>query len=162
MNTSPAMTTSGKFSSRLPNSIQVFSVVWPVVVAATRLLAVQSGQSGQPRPDLLSRTASPVDMMITLATTAASASWRSDPRVGRSTGPETRSQYRRQAGRELTAGGAGWADTLPIVGDLGPRCGPGGAEAGRHHAADGGPFSRRQPPAQKDPAAQGGPCPIHP
>src|SRR5581483_10472171 len=127
-------------------------VVCPAVLAATRLLAVQSGQSGQPSPDLLSRTASPVDMMITLATTAASASRRSDTGVGRSTGPEIRSQYRRQAGGELMAGGAGWAGTLPIVGDPGPRRGPGGADAGRHHAADGGPLGRRQPLPQQDQA----------
>ncbi len=106
MKASPAIATSGKFSSRLPNSIQVFSVVCPAVLAATRLLAVQSGQSGQPRPDLLSRTASPVDMMITLATTAASASRRSDTRVGCSTGPEIRSQYRRHAGARADRLGA--------------------------------------------------------
>src|ERR1700759_3378529 len=119
MKVSPAMTTSGKFSSRLPNSIQVFSVVCPAVFAATRLLAVQSGQSGQPRPDLLSRTASPGGMMITLATTEASASPRSEPVVGRSTGPEISSQYRRQAGRADAGGGAGAdsEDTLPILGD---------------------------------------------
>src|ERR1700744_3315125 len=115
MNVSPAMATSGKFSSRLPNSIQVFSVVCPTVFAATRLLAVQSGQSGQPRPDLLSRTASPVDMMITLATTAASAHRRSEVVVGRSTGPEISSQDRRLAGGGATAGSGDLPGTLPIV-----------------------------------------------
>src|ERR1700744_6657823 len=98
MNVSPAMATSGKLSSRLPSSIHVFSVVCPAVLAATRLRLVQSGQSGQPSPDLLSRTASPVDMMTTLATTAASASHRSEVGVGRSTGEEISSQYRRQTG----------------------------------------------------------------
>src|ERR1700744_1333641 len=120
MKVRPAMATSGKFSSRLPNSIQVFSVVCPTVFAATRLLAVQSGQSGQPSPDLLSRTASPVDMMITLATTAASANRRSDTRDGCSTGPEIRSQARRHPGRADVAGSAVGADetgTLSIVGD---------------------------------------------
>src|ERR1700753_84017 len=136
MKTSPAMATSGKFSSRLPNSIQVFSVVCPVVFAATRLLAVQSGQSGQPSPDLLSRTASPVDMMITLATTAARASPRSEAVVGRSTGQEISSQYRRQAGG--AGAEAGSVGTLPIVGD---RARNGGK--GRHVSRGRGPRRRR-------------------
>ena len=107
MKVSPAMATSGKLSSRLPNSIHVFSVVCPAVLAATRLRLVQSGQSGQPSPDLLSRTASPVDMMTTLATTAARASHRSEVVVGRSTGQEIRSQPRRHAGRDGAVGDAG-------------------------------------------------------
>src|ERR1700684_4385056 len=100
MNVSPAMATSGKLSSRLPNSIHVFSVVCPAVLAATRLRLVQSGQSGQPSPDLLSRTASPGDMMTTLATTAARATHGSEVGVARSTGQEISSQARRHAGRE--------------------------------------------------------------
>ena len=84
------MSTSGKFSRRLPNSIQVFRVDCPAVLAATRLCAVHLGQSGQPSPDLLSRTASPVDMMTALAITEASASPRIDAGVGRSTVPAIR------------------------------------------------------------------------
>src|SRR6201996_4636472 len=167
MKVSPAMATSGKFSSRLPNSIQVFSVVCPAVFAAIRLLAVQSGQSGQPSPDLLSRTASPVDMMITLATTAASANRRSDTRVGCSTGRERRSQACRQPGRAGVTGSAGGGDagcagTLPIVGDRPrlrrpvPPARPGGAGAGCDHAADRGPLGRRQVlPEQEQPDQRG-------
>ena len=78
MNVSPAITTSGKFSSRLPNSIQVFSVVWPAECAATTLVWVHCGQSGQPSPDDDSLTAAPVEMMTALAMTEASANPRSD------------------------------------------------------------------------------------
>ena len=78
MNVSPATITSGKFSSRLPNSIQVFSVVWPVLCAATTLVCVHCGQLGQPRPDELSRTAAPVQMTTALAMTEASANPRTE------------------------------------------------------------------------------------
>src|SRR4030088_811300 len=57
MNVSPAIATRGKFSSRLPNSIQVFSVVWPTDCLSTALVFVHAGQSGQPRPDAARRTA---------------------------------------------------------------------------------------------------------
>src|ERR1700759_3694720 len=87
MNVSPAIATSGKFSSRLPNSIQVLSVDWPPDWAATALLLVQLGQSGQPRPDDDTRTAAPVEMMTALAITEASAQPRSTRGVGRHTRP---------------------------------------------------------------------------
>ena len=118
MNAKPAMSTSGKFSSRLPNSIQVFRVVWPAVLAATRLRAVQLGQSGQPSPDLLSRTASPVDMMTALAITEASARPRIAAGVGRHTSPDdpVHGARARRAQRRARAAGAVSAGTLPIVG----------------------------------------------
>ena len=90
MNASPQITTSGKFSSRLLNSIAVFRLVCPTLCAATTLVWVHCGQSGQPSPDDDSRTASPVEMMTALAITAASASPRTEYRVGRRTGPVTR------------------------------------------------------------------------
>ena len=85
MNVSPAIATRGKFSSRLLNSIQVFSVVWPTECAATALVLVHAGQSGQPRPDDDRRTAAPVAMITALAITEASAQPRSDTGVGRQT-----------------------------------------------------------------------------
>ena len=80
MNVSPAIATSGKFSSRLLNSIAVFSVVWPAECAATALVFVHFGQSGQPRPEDDKRTAAPVEMITALAITDASAQPRSDSR----------------------------------------------------------------------------------
>src|ERR1700733_7979414 len=85
MNVSPAIATRGKLSSRLPNSIQVFSVVWPTDCAATALVFVQLGQSGQPRPDEDRRTAAPVEMITALAITDASAQPRSARVAGRHT-----------------------------------------------------------------------------
>src|ERR1700728_1272733 len=85
MNVSPAIATSGKFSSRLLNSIHVFSVVWPAECAATALVFVQVGQSGQPRPDDDRRTTAPVEMITALAITDASAQPRSARVVGRHT-----------------------------------------------------------------------------
>ena len=77
MNVSPAIATSGKFSIRLLNSIAVFSVVWPAACAATTLVCVHFGQSGQPSPEDDKRTAAPVEMMTALAITDASAQPRS-------------------------------------------------------------------------------------
>jgi hypothetical protein len=57
----------------LPNSIAVFSEVCPTLWAATRLVLVHVGQSGQPSPDELNRTASPVAMSTALEITDASA-----------------------------------------------------------------------------------------
>jgi hypothetical protein len=53
---------------------------------ATTSAALHRGQSGQPRPDALSRTAAPVDMITVLAMTPASASRRIEVHVGDSTG----------------------------------------------------------------------------
>jgi len=80
-------------SSRLPNSIQVLAVVWPAVCVATRLRAVHAGQSGQPSPDWLSRTAPPVTMIPAFATTLASAR----PRMPAVLGRQTRSLSRAAA-----------------------------------------------------------------
>jgi hypothetical protein len=48
--------------------------------------ALHRGQSGQPSPDALSRTAAPVDMITVSAMTPASASRRIETGVGASTG----------------------------------------------------------------------------
>jgi hypothetical protein len=90
MNVNTAIATSGKFSSRLPNAIAVFSEVCPGELAATRLVLVHCGQSGQPSPDELSRSAAPVHIRTAFAMTDASANPRTEPRVGRSTGPVSR------------------------------------------------------------------------
>jgi hypothetical protein len=92
MNTRPAIATSGKLSSRLPNSIDVFSRVCPGERAATRLALVHCGQSGQPSPEELSRTAAPVAMMTVLAITPASVRARIDDSVGDSTGAASRAR----------------------------------------------------------------------
>ncbi len=81
--TATAITTN--VSSLLPNSIQVLTIVWPGVRAATMLLVVHSGQSGQPSPDWLSLTAAPVTMIPEFATTLASARPRMDCGLGRQT-----------------------------------------------------------------------------
>ena len=94
MNASPAIATSGKFSSRLPNSIHELSSVWPELSAATALDLVQSGQSGQPSPDEESRTAAPVAMTTALEIIAASAHPCSDRSVGLSTGSIRRESTR--------------------------------------------------------------------
>ena len=82
----PAMMTSGKFSSRLPNSIQVLTSVCPAFLLATMSAALHRGQSGQPSPDALSRTAAPVDIIAVSAIMPASASRRIEVGVGDSTG----------------------------------------------------------------------------
>src|ERR1035438_5338983 len=96
MKTRAAMTTSGKLSSRLPNSIQVLIRVCPAFLLATISAELHRGQSGQPRPDELSRTAAPVDMITTLAITAASANRRIDRGVGASTALATGQDSMRQ------------------------------------------------------------------
>jgi len=48
MKISAAMMTSGKFSSLLPNSIQVLSRVCPAFLLATTSAVLHCGQSGQP------------------------------------------------------------------------------------------------------------------
>src|SRR6201994_110984 len=94
MNVSPAIATRGKLSSRLPNSIQVFSVVWPEACAATALLWVHLGQSGQPRPDEDRRTAAPVKMTTALDSSEARAQPRSACGVGRHSGRISRQSTR--------------------------------------------------------------------
>src|SRR5579859_2578417 len=105
MNVSPAIATRGKLSSRLPNSIQVFSVVWPVACAATALLWVHLGQSGQPRPDEDRRTAAPVEMITALAITDA----RAHPRSDRSVGCHTRAISRESTRPMLTPRPVAWS-----------------------------------------------------
>src|SRR6202020_2700974 len=94
MNASPAIATSGKFSSRLPTSIHEWSSVGPELSAATALDFVQAGQSGQPSPDEESRTAAPVEMTTALEIIAASAQPCSDRTVGLSTGAVRRESTR--------------------------------------------------------------------
>ena len=99
----------------------------PWLCAATRLLDVQSGQSGQPRPDALRRTAAPVMMIPAFATTPATATRRMDAGVGKRNGA---AQAQAQAGRRVTpAAGAGpaasglrSAGTDPMVGAWCPVC----------------------------------------
>jgi hypothetical protein len=90
MNVSAAIAASGKVSSRLPNSIAVFSEVCLAEWAATTLVCVHRGQSGQPSPEELSRTAAPVQTRTAFAITEASASPRTESRDGRSTGAANR------------------------------------------------------------------------
>src|ERR1700687_3255343 len=89
------MMTSGKVSSRLQNSIQVLSSVWPAFLLATTSAAEHLGQSGQPRPDELSRTAAPVDMIAVSAMPPASAIRRIDVAVGARRGRANREVSRR-------------------------------------------------------------------
>ena len=96
MNVSAATAASGKVSSRLPNSITVFSEVCPAECAATTLVWVHCGQSGQPSPEELSRTAAPVQTRTAFAITEASASPRTESRG--------RTQHR---GGETSDNGAG-------------------------------------------------------
>ena len=101
------MTTRGKLSSLLPNSIQVLSRVCPAFLLATTSAALHLGQSGQPRPEELSLTAAPVDMITVSAMTPASAIRRIETGVGDSTGlanlafPRREIQARRSAGTPL-------------------------------------------------------------
>ena len=97
--TSTATTISTPVSIRLVNSIQVCTIGSPLVCAATRLLVVQVGQSGQPSPEALSRTAAPVMISPALAHTPASAIRRIEVTVGYSTGAT-----RRRADRVRSAG----------------------------------------------------------
>src|SRR5262249_38844989 len=83
--TATATTVTATVTIRLPNSIQVWNMGSPGVGAATRLLRVHRGQSGQPSPDLLSRTAAPVTMMTTEEITPASAIRRMETGVGSQT-----------------------------------------------------------------------------
>ena len=76
--------------------------------AATRLLEVQSGQSGQPRPDALSRTAAPVMMIPAFATTPATATRRIEVGVGNRNGAaQAQAPERRLARGHWPGGGRG-------------------------------------------------------
>ncbi len=103
ISTSTATTISTPVSIRLLNSIQVCSSGCPELRAATRLLVVQAGQSGQPSPDALSRTAAPVMISPALAHTPASAIRRIEVTVGNSTGAtRLRADRVRSAGTDLS------------------------------------------------------------
>jgi hypothetical protein len=85
----------------------VLSSVCPAFLLATMSAALHLGQSGQPRPEELSLTAAPVDMIAVSAMTPASASRRIEAGVGDSTGlatfdvPRREIQARRSAGTPL-------------------------------------------------------------
>ena len=85
ISTATATTVTTTVTILLPNSIQVWNMGSPRVGAATRLLRVHCGQSGQPSPDLLSRTAAPVTMMTVEEITPASAIRRMETGVGSQT-----------------------------------------------------------------------------
>src|ERR1700734_2090063 len=91
----------------------------PWLCAATRLLEVQSGQSGQPRPDALSRTAAPVMMIPAFAATPARATRRIDVGVGNRNGAAQARARRRvtpAAGAGSVASGVGGGGTAPRKG----------------------------------------------
>ncbi len=71
--------------------------------AATRLLRVHCGQSGQPSPESLSRTAAPVAMMTAVETTPASAI----RRMATGLGAQTASTARRSAAESVPRGAGG-------------------------------------------------------
>src|SRR5258708_23975212 len=73
MKTAMAITKSAGVILRLPNPIHRWISGSPLAPEATRLFAVHLGQSVQPSPDWLSRTAAPVGMMARDATTPARA-----------------------------------------------------------------------------------------
>src|ERR1700751_800723 len=106
------MMTSGKLSSRLPNSIQVLNSVCSAFLLATTSAAEHLGQSGQPRPDDLGRTAAPVDIIAATAMPPARAIRRIDVAVGASTGRanlevsrrDLQERKRSAAGKPLMAG----------------------------------------------------------
>ena len=87
MKTAIAITKITAVTSRLPNSTHWWISGSPCSPEATRLLAVHFGQSVQPSPDWLSRTAAPVGMMAREASTPANAILRMASGVGRSSTP---------------------------------------------------------------------------
>src|SRR6185437_12605013 len=157
MKISAAMITSGKFSSLLPNSIQVLSRVCPAFLLATTSAALHCGQSGQPSPDALSRTAAPVDMITVSAMTPASASRRIETGVGASTGlvqaatrdlrsTSTPLMVERSRGARGVWGGGQPPKIGGFRGDQGfaPPGKYSGPGAGHHNAADGQPLHGAQ------------------
>src|SRR5215831_8326428 len=94
----------------------------PVAPDATMLVAVHLGQSGQPRPDWLSRTPAPVMMIPAEATTPASAIRRIEAGDGASTacancqaqrrGPDARGPT---LSRATAPRAARWPGTDPMV-----------------------------------------------
>jgi hypothetical protein len=97
----------------------VWKIGSPPVRAATRLLEVHSGQSGQPRPDALSRTAAPVIMIPAFATTPASATRRIDVGVGKRKGAaQARAPRRVLAAAPAEPAEAGLALAEPALTEL--------------------------------------------
>src|SRR5690348_18457678 len=96
---------------RLPNSIQVWNMGSPAECAATRLLRVHSGQSGQPRPDSLSRTAAPVAMIPAVQITPARANLRMAAGEGSRTAAAARPARARAPEPGLRGCGVSWAGT---------------------------------------------------
>ena len=89
--------------------------------AAPSVWAVQFGQSGQPRPDWLSRTAAPVRMISAEVTTPARAQRLSTAGDGASKSPATARRHEDRAGSPGPAARAGSsgsasAGTGPMVG----------------------------------------------
>ena len=114
-NTTTAISVMATVTMRLPNSIQVWNMGSPAECAATRLPRVHCGQSGQPRPDSLSRTAAPVAMIPAAQITPA----RAMPRMAAGEGSSTAATARRGSARAPGAG-LGWcsvsaAGTEPMV-----------------------------------------------
>jgi len=96
--TSTAIAKIATVTSRLPNSIHRWIRLSPVAPAAPMLVDVQAGQSGQPRPDWLSRTAAPVRMIAADASTPASAIRRMEAGEGARIAPAPRRARLRTAG----------------------------------------------------------------
>ena len=87
----------------------------PAECAATRLPRVHCGQSGQPRPDALSRTAAPVAMIPAVQITPV----RAMPRIAAGEGSSTAAAARPASAR-APGPRAGWcsvssAGTAPMV-----------------------------------------------
>ena len=103
MKTTTAISVMATVTIRLPNSIQVWNIGSPAECAATRLPRVHCGQSGQPRPDSLSRTAAPVAMIPAVQITPA----RAKPRIAAGEGSSTVPTARRVRAVAPRAPGAG-------------------------------------------------------
>src|SRR5215472_11119275 len=121
--TTTAITKIATVTRRFPNSTQRWMSGSPEAPDATMLVAVHLGQSGQPRPDWLSRTPAPVMMMPAEATTPASAIRRIEDGDGASTTCASRQAQPRAPGargpalsRATAPRAARWRDTDPMVG----------------------------------------------
>src|SRR5215470_9933225 len=144
--TTTAITKIATVTSRFPNSTQRWMSESPVAPDATMLAAVHLGQSGQPRPDWLSRTPAPVMLIPSEATTPASAIRRIEAGDGASTAWASRQAQPRAPGargpalsRATAPWAARWPGTDPMVGAcrIRPRAGqpPGPARYGGRGSA---------------------------
>src|SRR5215469_4825131 len=150
-----AITKIATVTSRFPNSTQRWTSGSPVAPDATMLAAVHLGQSGQPRPDWLSRTPAPVMMIPAEATTPASAIRRIEAGDGASTAWASRQAQPRAPGarrpalsRATAPWAARWPGTDPMVGAcrIRPRAGQ-----PRGPARYGGGGGEARPPASPEP-----------